>query len=66
MDDQTSSVLVEFLDTNTKFNYINYYYQNVLIETDGDVYAYIYIYIYIYILYILYEWWWQQEGFYPR
>ena len=57
MDDQTSSVLVEFLDTKTKFNYLNYYYQKMLIETDGGVYAH--------KLDVLYEWWWQQEGFIP-
>ena len=27
MDDQTNSVLVEFLDDETKFNYLKYYYQ---------------------------------------
>ena len=29
MDDQTSSVLVDLLDTKTKFNYLNYYYHDV-------------------------------------
>ena len=55
MDDQTSSVLVEFLDTKTKFNYLNYYDQNMLIETDDEVYAL--------KADTLYEWWWQIEGF---
>ena len=57
MDDQTSSVLIEFLDAETKFSYLNYYYQKMLIETDDEVYAL--------KLDTLYEWWWQQEGFIP-
>ena len=39
MDDQTSYVLVEIVYTKNEFNYINYYYQNMLIETDGEVYT---------------------------
>ena len=57
MDDQTSSVLVESLDTKTKFNHLIYYYQNMLITTDDEVYAL--------KLDTLYELWWQQEGFIP-
>ena len=55
MDDQNSSVLVECLDAETRFNYLNYYYQKMLIETDDEVYAL--------KLDTLYEWWWQIEGF---
>ena len=57
MDDQRNSVLFELLDTNTNFNYLNQYYQNMLIETDDEVYAL--------KLDTLYEWWWQQEGLIP-
>ena len=57
MDDQTSSVLVELLDTKIKSNYINYPYRKMLIETDDELYAL--------KLDTLYEWWWQQEGFIP-
>ena len=57
MDDQSSSVLVEFLDSETKFHYLNYYYQKMLIETDDDIYAY--------TLDVLYEWRWQGDGFIP-
>ena len=39
MDEQTNSVLIEFLDSETKFNYLNYYYQKMLLETDDEVYA---------------------------
>ena len=54
MDDQTSSVLLESLDDETRFSYLNYYYQNMLIETDDEVYAL--------KSDTLYEWWWQIEG----
>ena len=56
MDDQTNYVMIQFLDSKTKFNYLNYY-QKMLIETDDEVYAL--------KLDTLYEWWWQQEGFMP-
>ena len=49
MDDHTSSVLVELLDDETRFSY-----QNMLIETDDEVYTL--------KLDTLYEWWWQIEG----
>ena len=55
MDDQTSSVLVEFLDAETRFSYLNYYHQHMLVETDDEVYTL--------KLDTLYEWWWQIEGF---
>ena len=51
MDDHTSSALVECLDDETRFSYLNYYYQNMLIETGDEVYAL--------TLDTLYEWWWQ-------
>ena len=34
MDDHTSSVLVDCLDDQTRFSYLNYYYHNLLIEAD--------------------------------
>ena len=59
MDDQTNYVMTQCLDSEAKFNYLNYYYQHMLTETDDDVYAL--------NLDTLYEWWWQIEGFvYPR
>ena len=57
MDDQTNSVLIECLDSETKFNYLNYYYQKISIETDDDIYAY--------KLDVLYEWRWQGDGIIP-
>ena len=57
MGDQTSSVLVESLDRETKFHYLKYYYRTMLIETDDDIYAY--------KLDVLYEWRWQGDGFIP-
>ena len=57
MDDQTSSVLVECLDTKTTFNYLNYYCQKMLTEIGDEVYAL--------KSDTLYEWWWQQEGSIP-
>ena len=34
MDDQNNYVLVELLDSETKFNYLKYYYQKMLDETN--------------------------------
>ena len=39
MDDQPSSVLVELLDDESRFSYLNHYYQTMLIETDDEVYT---------------------------
>ena len=56
MDEQTNSVLVESLDSETKISYLNYYYQKMLDETnDAEC---------VYKLDCLYEWW-QQEGYIP-
>ena len=55
MDDQTNSVLIEFLDTEAKFHYSNYYYQNMTDDTGDEKY--------LYKLECLYEWWGQEEPF---
>ena len=36
MDDQTNYVMTTFLDTETKFNYLNYHYQKMLDETHDE------------------------------
>ena len=36
MDEQTNSVMTTFLDTETKFNYLNYYYQKMLDATNDE------------------------------
>ena len=58
MDDHASSALAEFLDAETRFSYLNDYYQQMLIEADDEVYAL--------KLDTLYEWWWQIEGFFSQ
>ena len=55
MDDHTSSVLVGFLDDETRFCYLNYFYTKMLLEIDEVEYALKFD--------TLYEWWWQIEGF---
>ena len=52
MDDQTNYVMIQLLDSETKFNYLSYYYEKMLTETGDEVYAL--------KLDTLYEWWWQQ------
>ena len=51
MDDQHNYVMTQLLDSETKFNYLNHYHQNMIIETDDEIYAL--------KLDTLYEWWWQ-------
>ena len=53
MDEQTNSVLIEFLDTETKFHYLNYYYQTMIDDTGDEEH--------LYKLECLYEWWRQEE-----
>ena len=36
MDDQTNYVLIPCLDTETKFDYLNYYVRNMLAETNDE------------------------------
>ena len=40
MYDQTNYVMTIFLDTKTKFNYLNYYYQQMLDGTNDEQYVY--------------------------
>ena len=49
MDDNINSVLLQFLNTDTKFHYLNYHYQKMLDETNDEAY--------VYKLECLYEWW---------
>ena len=53
MNEQTNSVIIEFLDTESKFRYLNYYYSKMLDETNDEEY--------VYKLECLYEWWDQEE-----
>ena len=53
MNEQTNSVIMNFLDTESKFHYLNYYYSKMLDETDDEEY--------VYKLECLYEWWAQEE-----
>ena len=53
MNEQTNSVIIEFLDTESKFHYLNYYYSKMLDETNDEEY--------VYKLECLYEWWAQEE-----
>ena len=53
MDEHINSVLTEFLDTETKFHYLNYYYQMMLDDTEDEEY--------VYKLESLYEWWQPEE-----
>ena len=48
MDDNINSVLIQFLDADTKFHYLNYHYQKMLDETNDEAY--------VYKLECLYEW----------
>ena len=36
MDEQTNYVMTTCLDTEAKFNYLNYYYQTMLGETNDE------------------------------
>ena len=40
MNEQTNSVIIEFLDTESKFRYLNYYYSKMLDETNDEEYVY--------------------------
>lgn len=53
MNEHINSVLTEFLDTETKFHYLNYYYQMMLDDTGDEEY--------LDKLDCLYEWWAQEE-----
>ena len=53
MHEQTTSVIIKFLDTESKFHYANYYYSKVLGETSDEECAY--------KLECLDRWWEQEE-----
>ena len=55
MDEHINSVLTAFLDTETKYHYLNFYYQKMIDETEDDDETY------LYKLECLYEWWEQEE-----
>ena len=40
MNEQTNFVIIEFLDTESKFHYLNYYYSKMLDETNDEEYVY--------------------------
>ena len=56
MDEQTNYVMTTCLNTESKSNYMNDYYQKMLDETNDEEY--------VYELYCLYEWW-QQASVIP-
>ena len=53
MNEQTNSVIINFLDEATKFHYLNYYYSKMLDETNDEEY--------VDKLSCLYQWWEQEE-----
>jgi len=53
MNEHINSVLTEFLDTETKFHYLNYYYQMMLDDTEDEEY--------LDKLDCLFVWWKQEE-----
>ena len=53
MNDDIAGIIAAFLDSTTKFSYLNYYYQKQLIDTDDEEY--------VYKLETLYEWWEQEQ-----
>ena len=36
MNEQTNYVIIKLLDTESKFHYLNYYYSNMLDETNDE------------------------------
>ena len=38
MNEQTNSVILNFLDEESKFHYLNYYYSKMLDETNDEEY----------------------------
>ena len=53
MNEQTNSVIINFLDDESKYHYVNYYYSEMLDETNDEEY--------VYKLECLYEWWEQEQ-----
>ena len=40
MNEQTNSVIINLLDDESKFHYLNYYYSKMLDETNDEYYVY--------------------------
>ena len=53
MDDNIAQTVSDYLDSTSKFNYFNYYYQQQLLDTGDEEY--------VYKLECLYEWWEQEQ-----
>ena len=53
MNEQTNSVIIKLLDTESKFHYLDYYYSKLLDESNDEKY--------VYNFECLYEWWRQEE-----
>ena len=53
MNDQTNSVIINCLDDESKFHYVNYYYSEMLDETNDEYY--------FDKSSCLYQWWEQEE-----
>ena len=53
MNEQTNYVIINLLNTESKFHYLNHYYSKMLDETNDEEYAY--------KLECLYRWWEQEE-----
>ena len=53
MNDDIAGLIAAFLQSTTKFSYLNYYYPKQLIDTDDEEY--------VYNLETLYEWWEQEQ-----
>ena len=55
MNEQTNSVIINFLDDESKFHNLNYYYSKMLDETNDEEYAD--------KLSCLYHWWEETQPF---
>ena len=53
MHDDIPGVIAAFLESTTKFSYLNYYYQKQLTETVDEEY--------VYKIECVYEWWEQEQ-----
>jgi hypothetical protein len=53
MDENIALTISKFLDSSSKFNYLNYYFQQELNETGDEEF--------VYKLECLYEWWEQEQ-----
>ena len=53
MHDDIAGTIAAFLESTTKFSYLNFYYQKQLTDTDDEEH--------VYNLETLYEWWEQEQ-----